>query len=75
MLGGKIARQTRAGDTVAVLLPNSVGLVIALFGLNAYGRVAAMLNFTAGKKNLSSALRTGRIRTVLTSRRFIDAGA
>ncbi|MGZ5851772.1 MAG: AMP-binding protein [Hyphomicrobium sp.] len=74
VLGGKIARQTRPGDTVAVLLPNSVGLVIALFGLNAYGRVAAMLNFTAGKKNLSSALRTGRIRTVLTSRRFVDAG-
>ena len=74
VLGGKIAKQTKPGDTVALLLPNAVGLVVTLFGLNAYGRVAAMLNFTAGKKNLSSALRTGRIRTVLTSRRFVDAG-
>ena len=67
------ARRGRATPS-RLLLPNSVGLVITLFGLNAYGRVAAMLNFTAGKKNLSSALRTGRIRTVLTSRRFLDAG-
>jgi acyl-[acyl-carrier-protein]-phospholipid O-acyltransferase / long-chain-fatty-acid--[acyl-carrier-protein] ligase len=73
VLGGKIARRTHPGETVALLLPNAVGLVVTLFGLNAYGRVAAVLNFTAGKKNLTSALRTGRIRTVLTSRRFLDA--
>ena len=73
VLGGKIARSTEPGETVALLLPNAVGLVVTLFGLNAFGRVAAMLNFTAGKKNLTSALRTGRIRTVLTSRRFLDA--
>ena len=73
VLGGKLAGRTEPGETVALLLPNSVGLVVTLFGLNAYGRVAAVLNFTSGKKNLISALRTGRIRTVLTSRRFLDA--
>ncbi len=73
VLGGKIAKQTKPGDTVALLLPNAAGLLVTLFGLNAYGRVAAVLNFTAGKKNLCSALRTGRVRTVLTSRRFLDA--
>jgi acyl-[acyl-carrier-protein]-phospholipid O-acyltransferase / long-chain-fatty-acid--[acyl-carrier-protein] ligase len=73
VLGGKIAKRTEPGETVALLLPNAVGLAVTLFGLNAYGRVAAVLNFTAGKKNLASALRTGRIRTVLTSRRFVDA--
>ncbi len=73
VLGGKIAGRTQPGETVALLLPNAVGLVVTLFGLNAYGRVAAVLNFTAGKKNLTSALCTGRIRTVLTSRRFLDA--
>ncbi len=73
VLGGKVAAGTERGETVALLLPNSVGLLVTLFGLNAYGRVAAVLNFTSGKKNLISALRTGRIRTVLTSRRFLDA--
>lgn len=74
VLGAKIARETERNETVGVLLPNSVGLTATLFGLNAYNRVGAILNFTAGKKQLVSALRTGQIRTVLTSRRFIEMG-
>jgi len=73
VLGGKLKRQTAAGENVGLLLPNAAGLVVALLGLNAFDRVAAVLNFTAGKKALTSAVRTGRIRTVLTSRRFIEA--
>jgi len=72
ILGTKIARDTERGETVGVLLPNSIGLTATLFGLNAFQRVGAILNFTAGKKQLVSALTTGRIRTVLTSRRFIE---
>ncbi|MEQ1717494.1 MAG: AMP-binding protein, partial [Hyphomicrobium sp.] len=57
---------------VGVLLPNVNGLVLTLFGLNAFGRVAAMLNFTAGTKSLKAAVRAAEIKTVITSRRFID---
>jgi len=74
VLGAKIARDTEHGETVGVLLPNSIGLTATLFGLNAFHRVGAILNFTAGKKQLVSALKTGRIRTILTSRRFIEMG-
>ncbi len=35
-----------------MLLPNAAGLAITLLGLNAYDRVAVILNFTAGKKAL-----------------------
>jgi acyl-[acyl-carrier-protein]-phospholipid O-acyltransferase/long-chain-fatty-acid--[acyl-carrier-protein] ligase len=73
VLGRRLARESEPGETVGILLPNAVGPVVTLFGLNAYGRVAAVLNFTAGKKQICSALRTGRIRTVLTSRRFLEA--
>ncbi len=73
MLGGRLARETQKGETVAMLLPNSVGFLVTLFGLNALGRVAAILNFTAGKKRSTSAVHTACIRTVLTSRRFLDA--
>ncbi len=71
VLGGKLARLAPRGEAVGVLLPNANGLVVVLVGLNAFGRVAALLNFTAGIKNLCSALGTARIGTVLTSRRFI----
>jgi len=73
VLGDKVARMTRHGEAVGVLLPNAAGVVITLFALNAYGRVAALLNFTAGQKNLRSALQTAQVRTILTSRRFVDA--
>jgi len=74
ILGAKVTRGTKRGETLGVLLPNSIGLTATLFGLNAFHRVGAILNFTAGKKQLVSALRTGRIRTILTSRRFIEMG-
>jgi acyl-[acyl-carrier-protein]-phospholipid O-acyltransferase / long-chain-fatty-acid--[acyl-carrier-protein] ligase len=72
VLGGKLAERTRRAENVGVLLPNVNGLAVTVFGLNAYGRVAAMLNFTAGVRNLRSAVETGLIRSIVTSRRFID---
>lgn len=73
VLGGKLATRTAPGETVGVMLPNAAGLVVTLLGLNAFGRTAAILNFTTGQKQIISALQTGRIGKVLTSRRFIDA--
>lgn len=71
VLGNRLIRDTRPGEAVGLLLPNVVGLVIALIGLNAHGRVAALLNFTAGGRNLALALAAGPVATVVTSRRFI----
>ena len=55
VLGRKLAGLTRAREHVGVLLPNVQGLAVTLFGLNAFGRVPAFLNFTAGLKNLKAA--------------------
>ncbi|MDR3507074.1 MAG: AMP-binding protein [Caulobacteraceae bacterium] len=73
-LGGKIAGFTDKGERVAVMLPSSSAVVVTFFALHAFGRVPTMLNFTSGLRNLKSACRTARIKTVLTSRRFIDQG-
>ena len=54
------------------MLPNSVGAVVAFFALQAFGRVPAMLNFSTGTKNMIAALTAARIKTVLTSRRFVE---
>lgn len=80
VLGRKLAGWGDSAGTapmttpVALMLPNVSALVVALFGLSAYGRPVAMLNYTAGYRNLASALRTGNIRQIVTSRRFIDKG-
>ncbi|MFO7298386.1 MAG: AMP-binding protein [Pseudomonadota bacterium] len=74
VLGRKLTEFTRRGENVGVMLPNVAALPVTIFALNAFGRVVAMLNFSAGVANLLSAVRTAVVRTVITSRRFIDEG-
>ncbi len=71
-LGRAFAGHTREGEYVAVLLPNMTGTVIAFMGLQAFGRVPAMLNYTVGAHGMLSACKTAQINTVITSRRFIE---
>ncbi|KPK41071.1 MAG: hypothetical protein AMJ69_00060 [Gammaproteobacteria bacterium SG8_47] len=71
-LGGALRPHTRLGETVAVLLPNSVPSLVSFWALQIEGRVPAMLNFTLGAQAMASACATARVRTVVTSRRFIE---
>ena len=73
-LGRYLSRITQRSENVGVLLPNSVAAVVTFFGLQAFGRVPAMLNFSSGTKALKSACYSARIKTILTSRRFIEMG-
>jgi acyl-[acyl-carrier-protein]-phospholipid O-acyltransferase/long-chain-fatty-acid--[acyl-carrier-protein] ligase len=70
-LGRKIAGFTDKGERVAIMLPSSAAVVVTFFALHAFGRTPAMLNFTAGIRNLKAACQVANIKTVLTSRRFI----
>jgi acyl-[acyl-carrier-protein]-phospholipid O-acyltransferase/long-chain-fatty-acid--[acyl-carrier-protein] ligase len=74
VLGRKLAARSDRGERVGVLLPNAVGTAVTFFGLQAFGRVPAMLNFSTGDKNMLSALAAAEIRTVITSRRFVKEG-
>ncbi len=73
-LGRKIAAMTNKGERVGVLLPSSAGATVTFFALHAFGRVPAMLNFTAGIRNLRAAVKLAGVRRVLTSHRFIEQG-
>jgi acyl-[acyl-carrier-protein]-phospholipid O-acyltransferase/long-chain-fatty-acid--[acyl-carrier-protein] ligase len=74
VLGDKISQDTKQGEYVGIMLPNMVSSIITFFALQAYGRVAAMLNFSTGVQNLVSACKTAEIKTVYTSRKFVEAG-
>src|ERR1700735_3924782 len=73
-LGRKIAGMTSKGERVGVLLPSSAGATVTFFALHAFGRVPAMLNVTAGIRNLRAAVKLAGVRRVLTSHRFIEQG-
>lgn len=71
-LGRKIAGFTEKGENVGLMLPNSCGAVAAFFALQSCGRVPAMLNFSTGAQAMISACQTAQVKTVLTSRRFVE---
>lgn len=72
VLGRRLARHAKRGEAVGLMVPNSLGAAAAFLGLQAEGRVPAMLNHTAGIDAVLSACRTARLGTVVTSRRFIE---
>ncbi len=72
VLGRRLSRGTQPGDTVGLMLPNSVGAALAFLALQTTGRVPAMLNHTAGADGVLSACRTAGLRRVITSRRFVE---
>jgi acyl-[acyl-carrier-protein]-phospholipid O-acyltransferase/long-chain-fatty-acid--[acyl-carrier-protein] ligase len=75
VLGKSISKITQPGEYVGILLPNMVSTIVTFFALHAYGRVPAMLNFSVGKRNILSACETAKIKTVFTSRKFIETAS
>lgn len=73
-LGRIIARMTERSDRVGIMLPSTAAAVVVFFACQARGREAAMLNFTAGPRGLTTAIETAGIKLVFTSRAFIEAG-
>jgi acyl-[acyl-carrier-protein]-phospholipid O-acyltransferase/long-chain-fatty-acid--[acyl-carrier-protein] ligase len=71
-LGRLASRITAEGEIVGVLMPNLTTTVALILGLSAMRRVPAMLNFTAGSDALAAACAAAGIRTVLTSRSFLE---
>ena len=72
VLARKIMLIGKPGDAVGVLLPNANGAAVTFFAVQQAGRVAAMLNFTAGAANMRSACTGSCITHVLTSRAFVE---
>lgn len=68
------SRLSQRGDTVGVMLPTSVGCAAVVLGLIASARVPAMINFTAGREGVRRQFDVAGLKTVLTSRAFIDEG-
>jgi len=68
-LGGKLSEE---GEIVGVLMPNLAATVALLFGLTAMRRVPALLNYSAGPDALRSACIAAGIKTLITSRRFVE---
>ena len=77
VLGRRLETLTRDGDAagrVAVMLPNATAALVTILGLSAFGRVPAMLNFSAGPEAMLDACRAARATKVISSRAFVAKG-
>ncbi len=74
VLGRGLTSRTRSGEYVGLLLPNAIGAVATFMALQAFGRVPAMLNVTAGAEGMLAACRSAGVRIVVSSRRFAAHG-
>jgi acyl-[acyl-carrier-protein]-phospholipid O-acyltransferase/long-chain-fatty-acid--[acyl-carrier-protein] ligase len=70
-LGKELTKYSRRQEHVGVLLPGALSSIVTFWGLHAYGRIPAMLNYTVGANGMLSACKTGQIKTVITAHAFI----
>lgn len=72
VLGREVADVSVSGENIGILLPNTIAAAVLFFGLQAFGRVPAMLNFSSGAKNILAACRVAKITRVYTSQQFVE---
>lgn len=71
-LGRIVSKFSKEGENVGVLMPNVNATVYLLLGMFAVRRVPAMLNFTSGIDAMQNACRISQVKTIVTSRAFVE---
>ena len=67
-------REDNAGKYIGVMLPNANAAMVTFLALHMLEKIPCMLNFSAGKASVLHACRIANVKTVLTSRVFIEKG-
>jgi acyl-[acyl-carrier-protein]-phospholipid O-acyltransferase/long-chain-fatty-acid--[acyl-carrier-protein] ligase len=71
-LGRLSAKIGNIDENIGVLLPNVTTTICLIFGMSAMRRVPAMLNYTSGVAGIQNACVVAGIRTIISSRKFVE---
>ncbi len=71
-LGRIASKESGEGECVGLLMPNLAATVCMMIGISAMNRAPAMLNYKAGPGGMQDACTAANIRTIFTSRAFIE---
>jgi acyl-[acyl-carrier-protein]-phospholipid O-acyltransferase / long-chain-fatty-acid--[acyl-carrier-protein] ligase len=72
VLSEALAKPLQDQRYVAVLLPNSLAVAATFVSLQMMGKIPCMLNFSSGKSNILHGCKIAGVKTVLTSRMFME---
>lgn len=75
IFGRYIKKHTHQDEHIGVLLPNVNGNVVTFMAIQYAGRVPAMLNYSVGTRALLQACQLASIKTIYTSRKFIETAS
>ena len=71
-LGRIVAKETAPGECFGIVLPNLAATVCMLIGSGTLRRIPAMLNYKAGKGGMQDACIAAGIKTIFTSKAFVE---
>ena len=71
-LGCALRKYAKRGETIGIILPTGIPAALTFFASHAFGRVPAMLNFTAGSHNMKVACKAAELKSIVTARKFVQ---
>ena len=71
-LARRLKRCWQGQEHVGILLPPSVASALANLAASLSGRASLNLNYTSGRAGMESAVRQASVRTIVTSRTFLE---
>jgi acyl-[acyl-carrier-protein]-phospholipid O-acyltransferase/long-chain-fatty-acid--[acyl-carrier-protein] ligase len=72
LLAGRLERRTAGQERIGLLLPTSVGGVLANLAVTLLGKTSVNLNFTASADAFHSAIQQCGLKTIVSSRAFLE---
>lgn len=74
ILGAAYEQAFMKEKNIGLMLPNTLANVISFFALQSVDKVPVMINYSHGRTQLLSAIKTVRLKTIITSHEFIAKG-
>lgn len=72
ILGRLMQRTVGSEKYVGLMIPTTNACALAFWGLHAFGKIPAMINFTSGPKQVVSTCETIGLKTVITARKVVS---